>query len=91
MVLNHLSLEDTYEGDFETLRVLRWTLTFTMKAWFMGNSQYSSIIKLPQTTINPQGTFKFTPYTDSKNWMEITIDDADNIKWYEEFTDLTND
>lgn len=91
VILNSLSLEDNYEGDFETARILHWTITFTMKAWFLSNSQSGSIIKLPQSTINPQGTFKYIPYTNTKNWAEITIDDADNIQWYEEFTDLTND
>lgn len=88
IILNSLNLEDTYEGDFETRRILRWTLRFTMKGWFLGASESASIIKLPQSTIDPQGTFKFIPYTDTKNWAEITIDDSDNIKWYEEFTNI---
>ena len=88
IIFNSMNLEDTYEGDFETGRILKWTLSFTMKGWFLGSSESTSIIKLPQSTVSPEGTFHYIPYTDTKNWAQITIDDKDNIKWYEEFTAL---
>ena len=36
IVLNSVSQEDTYEGDFESRRALIWTLGFTMKGYFFG-------------------------------------------------------
>jgi hypothetical protein len=36
IVLNSVSQEDTYEGDFESRRALIWTLNFTMKGYFFG-------------------------------------------------------
>jgi hypothetical protein len=36
IVLNSVSQEDTYEGDFESRRALIWTLSFTMKGYFFG-------------------------------------------------------
>lgn len=91
VILNSLSLEDSYEGDFETARILHWTLSFTMKGWLMGPSTSAAVIKLPQATIYPDGTYKYIPYTVNRNWAELTIDDADNIQWYEEFTAINND
>ena len=35
-VLNDVSLEDTYEGDFAARRALIWNLTFTMKGYIFG-------------------------------------------------------
>lgn len=35
-VLNGVSLEDVYEGDFITRRAMVYTLDFTMKGWFFG-------------------------------------------------------
>jgi hypothetical protein len=35
-ILNDVSIEDAYEGDFLTRRALIYTLTFTMKAYFYG-------------------------------------------------------
>jgi len=45
IVLNNVSLEDIYEGDFETRRSLVWTLTFTMKAWFFSPVKQKGLIK----------------------------------------------
>lgn len=89
VVFNSMALTDTYEGDFETGRTLQWTFRFTMKGWFLGTSDEASVIKLPQSTIDPEATFKYIPYTVNKTWAEITIDDADNIQWYEEITPLS--
>tara|TARA_R100000808_G_scaffold25083_1_gene61546 strand:- start:7674 stop:8546 length:873 start_codon:yes stop_codon:yes gene_type:complete len=44
-VLNGISLEDTYEGDFDTRRALIWTLDFLVKAWIFGPTTKSGIIK----------------------------------------------
>ena len=35
-ILNSMSIEDTYEGDYENRRALIYTYNFTMKCWFFG-------------------------------------------------------
>lgn len=45
LVLNSISMEDVYEGDFETRRSLLWTLDFTMKCWFFGPKREQKVIK----------------------------------------------
>ena len=37
LVLNSVTSEDTYEGDFATRRSIIWTLSFTMKGWLYPN------------------------------------------------------
>lgn len=52
-ILNGLSIDDTYEGDYENRRALIYTYNFTMKGWFFGpvrNSSAGGIIK--RTKIN---------------------------------------
>lgn len=45
LILNSVSQEDTYEGNFETRRAIIWTLSFTMKAYMFGPSRSRAIIK----------------------------------------------
>lgn len=45
LVLNSVTTEDIYEGDFETRRSILWTLNFTMKAWYLGPVRQKGIIK----------------------------------------------
>jgi hypothetical protein len=45
IILNGISLEDMYESDFETRRVLIWTLNFTMKGYYFGPMRSSKLIK----------------------------------------------
>ena len=47
-VLNSVSTEDTYEGDFETRRALIYTLDFTMKGYIYGPVRRGGIIKRSQ-------------------------------------------
>ena len=60
IVLNDVSMEDTYEGNFETRRAIIYTLTFTMKGWLFGPTKTSDIIKeinvdirIPNTSVLP--------------------------------------
>lgn len=60
IVLNDVSMEDTYEGNFETRRAIIYTLTFTMKGWLFGPTKTSDIIKeinvdirIPNTDVLP--------------------------------------
>ena len=45
LILNSVSVEDVYEGDFETRRVLMWTLSFTMKGFYFGPVRNKKVIK----------------------------------------------
>ena len=47
-ILNTVSIEDTYEGDFETRRALIYTFDFTVKAYFYGPVRRQGIIKRSQ-------------------------------------------
>lgn len=45
IILNDVSMEDTYEGDFQTRRAIIYTLTFTLKGWVFGPTKSGEIIK----------------------------------------------
>jgi len=47
-VLNSVSTEDTYEGDFETRRALIYTLDFTMRGYIYGPVRNQGVIKRTQ-------------------------------------------
>jgi hypothetical protein len=45
IILNDVSSEDTYEGNFIERRALTWTLTFTLKGYIFGPTKKSEQIK----------------------------------------------
>ncbi len=45
VVLQDVSIEDTYEGDFDTRRALIYNMNFNMKAYFYGPVSNSGVIK----------------------------------------------
>lgn len=45
IVLDSVTFEDTYEGNFEQRRALVWTLTFTLKGYYFGPVTQKKIIK----------------------------------------------
>jgi hypothetical protein len=47
-VLNNISIEDTYEGDFNTRRALIYTFDFTVKGYFYGPVRRQGVIKRAQ-------------------------------------------
>jgi hypothetical protein len=51
VILNNVSLEDSYEGDFQTRRALIWTLNFTMKAYFFGPTTSRKVIKFAEANV----------------------------------------
>ena len=51
-VLNSISSEDSYEGDFATRRALIHTLDFTVRGYFFGPVRTSGIIKRTQIDLN---------------------------------------
>ena len=54
LILNSVTAEDIYEGDFETRRSLMWTLSFTMKVWFFGPQRERKVIKFVDIRTYPQ-------------------------------------
>lgn len=49
VVLNNISVEDTYEGNFDVRRALIWTLNFTLKGYIYGPVKKTAIIKFANT------------------------------------------
>jgi hypothetical protein len=49
IVLDNVTFEDTYEGNFEQRRALVWTLTFTLKGYYFGPVTQKKIIKFVKT------------------------------------------
>jgi len=45
IILNSISMEDTFEGSFEERRVIEYTLEFTMKLYFFGPVYTGNVIK----------------------------------------------
>jgi hypothetical protein len=50
IILNSISSQDQYEGNFTERRVLIWTLNFTLKGYLYGPTKKSKLIKLAETT-----------------------------------------
>jgi hypothetical protein len=50
VVLNNITVEDSYDGNFKDRRALIWTLDFTLKGYIYGPVKKSGIIKFANTT-----------------------------------------
>ena len=79
IVLNSVTKEDSYEGSYEELRAIIWTLNFTLKGYYYGPSIEKKVIKfsdvnfytsmeatdpLERATIQPGLTANGQPTTD---------------------------
>lgn len=51
IILNDVSVQDIYEGDFETRRALTWNFTFTLKGYLFGPVKKAAIIKFANSNI----------------------------------------
>lgn len=51
VILNSVSLEDTYESDYQTRRTIIWTLSFTMKAYYFGPTTARKVIKFSNANV----------------------------------------
>lgn len=49
IVLNNVTFEDSYDGDFKERRAIIWTLDFTLKGYFYGPVRSGAIIKFSNT------------------------------------------
>ena len=70
IVLNSLSYEDSYEGDFRDRRMIIWTLNFTIKMNYFGPVNRQGVIKKAIADIQTygsnvsQGRFDYTATID---------------------------
>lgn len=88
IVLDDISYEDDYEGDFNQRRAIIWTLTFTMKLNFYGPINRQNIIK----RVNVD-TFNNEELSQRIQQYEVTVDPgsatAGNVtSFVETFTDF---
>jgi hypothetical protein len=67
IILNSFSMQDDYEGNFETKRTIIYTLSFTMKIKFVG-----AIDSTPVPILSAQGSF----YDNAAGKVEDAIDRA---------------
>lgn len=75
IVLNSISLQDDYEGDFETRRTIIYTLSFTMKVRFTGMVLPKAIIK--SVTANIYDSETFDPSLDPIDKVEVSVGEND--------------
>ena len=68
LVLNAVTNDEVYEGSFEERRVMIWTLSFTMKAFFYGPTRKQGVIKL--ANVNFFDSTRFDDIFDSIGQLE---------------------
>lgn len=91
-ILNDMSIEDSYEGDFESRRAIIYTWNFTMKGYLFGPVRQRGIIKRSiidlaynatgesiGTEVGPQKKIVLTPGLTSDG--EPTTDVNESIAW----------
>ena len=61
MVLNGVTIEDNYEGDFQTTREIVWTLTFTMKGYVYPDVKTGSVVKTVIVNLRMPGDSEIPP------------------------------
>lgn len=66
VVLNSVTQEDIYEGNFEERRSLIWTLDFTMKAFYFGPTSQRKVIKFAEANV-------FAPLEATQAEEKITV------------------
>lgn len=54
IILNSLTQEDVYDGDFETRRSIVWTLSFTMKGNMYGKVSNGQLVQSTTVSVNNQ-------------------------------------
>jgi len=92
-ILNDVSVEDTYEGDFSTRRSLIWNLGFTMKGYIFGPISTTGIIRRSvvnyradspiadpslKATITPGLTAQGTPTSNTALSVDVNTIEADD-------------
>lgn len=86
LILNSITTEEIYEGNFDERQSVLYTLSFTMKAWFFGPERIKPVIKFVDvkysTDMSPNAAFEggvnVYPIILSNTgigWSEINYDD----------------
>jgi len=94
IILNSVSQEDTYDGDFETRQTLTYTLEFVMKNYIYGPVSGSEVIRTAKVrTYMSSGSGKITDTDTAGRVIEQVVTpvpndaDADDDITYNEVTD----
>ena len=66
IVLNSVTHEDVYEGDYEERRALTWTLNFTIKGYYFGPQMDKKVIKFAKIAM-------YDDVTSANTTSEITV------------------
>jgi len=76
ITLSDVTLQDDYEGDYETRRTLIYTLNFTMKIRFVGETKSSKIINIVDTQFHDTSLAPKTISDDPLETVrsEVTVD-----------------
>ena len=61
MVMNGVTIEDNYEGDFQSTREIIWTLTFTMKGYIYPDVKTGSVVKTVIVNLRMPGDSEIPP------------------------------
>ena len=61
MVMNGVTIEDNYEGDFQATREIIWTLTFTMKGYVYPDVKTGSVVKTVIVNLRMPGDSETPP------------------------------
>ena len=61
MVMNGVTIEDNYEGDFQATREIVWTLTFTMKGYIYPDVKTGSVVKTVIVNLRMPGDSEIPP------------------------------
>jgi len=88
LILNGVTNEELYEGEFSERKSILWTLNFTMKAWYYGPQKEKKVIKFIDTrfatdtaddaelqtkvTVQPGLTANGEPTTDANNSIDYS-------------------
>lgn len=88
ILLNNVSYEDDYEGDFRNRRMVIWTLSFTMKLNYFGPINRQGVIRrtVASTFNDTELTSQQTRYTATINpFTASPSDDYDFVETFEGF------
>jgi len=76
ITLQDVSIQDEYEGDFESRRIIIYTLNFTMKVRFVGEARTGDVIRIIDTHIHDESLEAKTIDDDALDTVrtEVTAD-----------------
>lgn len=88
IILQSVTYDDEYEGDFSYRRAIIWTLTFTMKLRYFGPSSKSGLIRrvIANTYTDPEMQNQLQRYTVTPDPFDAQPDD--NYGYIENFEDF---